>query len=158
MWLPRARICLADTIQVSVGNGSLCAAWIHVLYISCAMLVVAVVVHFAWPVCTALSVLGLFLPAAAALVNDLLCLICFCRKRAQLFHDGRNVTQLRGKAVLVLSQILCAPLSLSTAPWWDRKLPMLPLKCCASGPASHSFHPKQGNALHAVLNNLYMNG
>lgn len=49
----------------------------------------------------------------AELVNDLLCCIYFCRKSAELLHDGRNVIQLRGKAVLSLSQSLCPPLSLS---------------------------------------------
>lgn len=48
---------------------------------------------------------GSILPAAAAPVNDFLCYICFCLKSARLLHDGRNVIQLRGKAVLVLSQI-----------------------------------------------------
>lgn len=112
---------------------------IHVLSFCCVMLL-EVVLLFACPV---RSLLGLFLPAAAALDNDLLCYICFCRKSAQLFHDGRNVIQLRGKAVLALSQIL---------------FPLLPLLCCsgatpcfhihvyASGPASHSFHPRQGSS------------
>lgn len=56
--------------------------------------------------CSSRCVLALFYPLRLHL-STICCVtaICFCLKSAQLLHDGRNVIQLRGKAVLVLSQI-----------------------------------------------------
>lgn len=71
------------------------------------------------------SALGLFLPATAALVCDLLCYFCFCRKSA-LFHDGRNVIQLQGK------QSLCSARSSSL---------FFLSSCSSSLGASHASSP-----------------
>lgn len=72
--------------------------------------------------CPARCVLALFYPPATAPVSDLWGYICFCRKSVQLLRDGRNVIQLRGKAVLVRSQTL-SPLS-SVVLEWAMELPM----------------------------------
>lgn len=91
------------------------------------------------------------------LVSGLLCFICFRRKRTKLFHDGRIIIRLRGKAVLVLSLNpfhLLPPTLHTVALQKDVESPMLPLACCVPSPAPHSFHPYHETATFLRINSF----
>lgn len=80
--------------------------------------------HLSCPVC---SVSGLYLPAVATFVSELLCCIYLfiCWKNAEVVHDGRNIIQLQQKGSACSGPVFFSLL--------------FPLHCCGTG-SSSCFH------------------